>query len=89
MAVLAMFYGIIVSMYFFDNKRHHLPHIHVKYQGEEVVLSIPEGDILQGKLKRNKMKLVQAWIEIHQDELMANWELANNGEQIFKIDPLK
>ncbi len=74
---------------FFDNKRHHLPHIHVKYQGEEVVLSIPEGDILQGKLKRNKMKLVQAWIEIHQDELMANWELASNGEQIFKIDPLK
>ena len=89
MAVLAMFYGIIVSMYFFDNKRHHLPHIHVKYQGEEVVLSIPEGDILQGELKRNKMKLVQAWIEIHQDELMANWELASNGEQIFKIDPLK
>ena len=89
MAVLAMFYGIIVSMYFFDNKRHHLPHIHVKYQGEEVVLSIPEGNILQGKLKRNKMKLVQAWIEIHQDELMANWELASNGEQIFKIDPLK
>lgn len=89
MAVIAMFYGIIVSMYFFDNKRHHLPHIHVKYQGQEVVLSIPEGDVLQGELKRNKMKLVQAWIEIHQEELMANWELASNGEQIFKIDPLK
>jgi len=89
MAIIAMFYGIIVSMYFLDNKRHHLPHIHVKYQEQEVVLSIPEGDILDGELKRNKMKLVQAWIEIHQDELMANWELASNGEQIFKIDPLK
>ena len=89
MPVLSMFYGIIVSMYFFDNKRHHLPHIHVKYQGQEVVLSIPDGDILQGELKRNRMKLVQAWIEIHQDELMANWELASNGEQVFKIDPLK
>ncbi|MFH1633924.1 MAG: DUF4160 domain-containing protein [Chloroflexota bacterium] len=89
MAVIAMFYGIIVSMYFFDNKRHHLPHIHVKYQEQEILLSIPEGDVLEGELKRNKMKLVQAWIEIHQDELMANWELASNGEQIFKIDPLK
>jgi len=89
MAVIAMFYGIIVSMYFFDNKRHHLPHIHVRYQDQEVVLSIPEGDVLGGELKRNKMKLVQAWIEIHQDELIANWELASNGEQIFKIDPLK
>ncbi len=35
------------------------------------------------------MKLVQAWIEIHQEELMADWELATEGETIFKIDPLK
>ena len=89
MAVIAMFYGIIVSMYYFDQRRHHLPHIHVKYQEQEVVLSIPEGDVLEGELKRNKMKLVQAWIEIHQDELMADWELASSGEAVFKIDPLK
>ena len=89
MAVLAMFYGIIVSMYYLDNRRHHSPHIHVKYQGQEAVLSIPDGEILEGKLTRNKMKLVQAWIEIHQDELMADWELASQGEAIFRIDPLK
>ena len=35
------------------------------------------------------MKLVQAWIEIHRDELTADWELALSGETIFKIDPLK
>ena len=89
MAVIAMFYGIIVSMYYFDHRKHHLPHIHVKYQEQEVVLSIPEGDVLEGELKRNKMKLVQAWTEIHQDELMANWELASRGEAVFRIDPLK
>ncbi len=89
MAVIAMFYGIIVSMYYFDTRQHHRPHIHVKYQGQEVVLSIPEGEVLAGKLKTNKMKLVQAWIEIHQEELMADWELASSGENIFKIDPLK
>ncbi len=89
MAVIAMFYGIIVSMYYFDTRQHQRPHIHVKYQDEEVVLAIPDGEILAGSLKSNKMKLVQAWIEIHQDELMANWELASQGEQIFKIDPLK
>jgi len=44
---------------------------------------------LEGSLKANKMKLVQAWIEIHQEELMADWELASQGEQIFKINPLK
>ena len=65
------------------------PHIHVKYQDHEAVIGIPEGDVLEGTLPKSKMKLVQAWIEIHQDELMADWELAVSGEQIFKIDPLK
>ena len=86
MAIIAMFYGIIISMYYLDNKRHHIPHIHVKYQEQEAVISIPNGEVLEGSIKPNKMKLVQAWLEIHQDELM---ELASIGETIFKIDPLK
>lgn len=61
----------------------------MKYQDEEAVISISGGVLLEGSLKTNKMKLVQAWIEIHKDELFANWELAINGETIFKIDPLK
>ena len=89
MAIIAMFYGIIVSMYYFDKRKHHIPHIHVKYQDQEAVISIPDGDILEGELKPNKIKLVQAWIEIHGDDLLADWELASQGESIFKIDPLK
>ena len=84
-----MFYGIIISMYYFDNKQHKIPHIHVKYQGEEAIFSIPDGKILEGNMKTNKRKLVEAWILIHEDELMADWELAINGEEVFKIDPLK
>ena len=89
MAVIAMFYGIIISMYYFDHRQHHVPHIHIKYQDQEAVLSLPDGRVLEGELKANKMKLVQAWIEIHQEELLADWELAAAGETIFKIDPLK
>ena len=84
-----MFYGIIVLMYYFDDKKHHRPHIHAQYQDDEVVIAIPDGEVLAGKLPRSKLKLVQAWVEIHQDELMANWKLAAQGEQVFKIDPLK
>ena len=47
------------------------------------------GYIIEGKLPKAKQKLVDAWIEIHRDELVADWELAINGEPIFKIDPLK
>ncbi|ODS32276.1 MAG: hypothetical protein SCARUB_02578 [Candidatus Scalindua rubra] len=89
MAIVSMFYGIIISMYYFDKRKHHLPHIHVKYQEQEAVISIPEGEILEGNVKSNKMKLIQAWIEIHKDELIADWELASQGKNIFKIDPLK
>ncbi len=34
------------------------------------------------------LKLVQAWIEIHQEELLANWQLAVNGERPFRIESL-
>jgi len=76
-------------MYFMDNKQHKLPHIHVKYQNNEVVISIPDGNILEGEIPKSKMKLVQAWIEIHKDELVADWELAVSGEHPYKIEPLK
>jgi hypothetical protein len=89
MAIISMFYGIIISLYFFDNRRHKKPHIHVKYQGDEAVISIPDGELIEGNLKSNKLKLVEAWIEIHRDEIMADWELASEGNEIYKIDPLK
>jgi hypothetical protein len=84
-----MFYGIIVKMYFLDNKRHKKPHIHASFQSHEVVLSLPGGGVLEGRLPGNKLKLLHAWVEIHRDELMADWDLASKGEAVFQIDPLK
>ncbi len=89
MPVISMFYGIIVSMFFLDTKKHKAPHIHVSYQGKEAVIAIPSGEVLEGSIKPNKLKLVQAWIEIHNEDLMADWELAVKGEPIFKIEPLR
>ncbi|MCH5599332.1 DUF4160 domain-containing protein [Niabella ginsengisoli] len=89
MPVIAMFYGIIVRMFYYDNKEHHVPHVHVEYGEMTAVIQIPEGNILAGKFPNDKLKLVTAWIEIHKDELMANWKLAISGQQIFKIEALK
>ncbi len=55
-----MFYGLIVYMYFKDNRQHKLPHIHVKYQDDEVVVQIPDGNVLDGSIPNPKMKLLQA-----------------------------
>ena len=72
MPVISVFYGLIVMMYFYDNKKHHLPHIHVKYQNDEAVFSIIDGNLIEGKLPKNKIKLVEAWIEIHREDLIAD-----------------
>ncbi len=89
MPTISMFFGIVVSLYFIDNRKHKRPHIHIKYQKSEAVISIPDGKLLEGELPPAKMRLVLAWIEIHKDELMADWDLAVSGQQPFKIDPLR
>ena len=76
-------------MFFRDNKQHNMPHIHVRYQDAKAVISIPDGELLDGEFPKKQLRLVQAWVEIHADELMADWALAIEGEPIYKIDPLK
>lgn len=61
----------------------------MKYQNDEVVASIPDGDVLDGSIPPSKVKVLQAWIELHKDELMADWELTVTGQQPHKIDPLR
>jgi hypothetical protein len=52
-------------------------------------VQIPDGTVLEGNIPNSKMKLLQAWIELHKEELIADWELAASGEQPYKIDPLR
>lgn len=89
MPTISMFYGIIIRMMFMDTQQHHLPHVHVEYQDQKAVISIPDGSLLEGHLPAKKLRLVQAWIAIHEEELMADWTLAVNGESVFPIDPLR
>ena len=91
MRTISMFYGIIIRMYALDNKQHHLPHIHVEYAEAEAVFQIPDGELLEGMLPNKQYKLVQAWMVLHADELMADWKLAISGPTPtpYKIEPLK
>lgn len=88
MPIISMFYGIIIRLYLIDNKHHHLAHIHAKYAEFEASIGIADGEILSGEIPRKQLRLVQAWIELHRDELLANWELAVSGENPYKITPL-
>lgn len=88
MLIISMFYGIIIRLYLINNTHHHLPHIHAKYAEFEASIGIGDGEIISGELPRKQLRLVQAWIELHRDELLADWELVVNGEIPYKIDPL-
>ncbi|MGI9212748.1 MAG: DUF4160 domain-containing protein [Methylococcaceae bacterium] len=89
MPAISMFFGIVIYLYFYDDERHKLPHIHAKYQGQDAALAILDGSLLSGELPPAKIRLVQAWIEIHREDLLANWSLAVNGQTPFPIDPLR
>ena len=89
MPTISVFYGILILMYFYDNKKHSSPHIHAEYAEYEASISIDDGSVLSGELPAAKLKLVQAWIEIHREDLMVDWKLAVAGEPVFKIEPLR
>ena len=88
MPVISMFYGIIIWLYLLDNPHHNLPHIHARYAEFESSIGIADAEVLAGELPRKQLRLVQAWIELHREELMADWDLAASGELPYKIDPL-
>jgi hypothetical protein len=88
MPTISMFFGILIRMFFKDIDKHHAPHIHADYQGQVGTFSIPDGNLLAGELPPNKQKLVVARIEIHKEDLMADWELAVNGKKPFTIKGL-
>jgi len=89
MPVISMFYGIIVQLFFFDNDKHNLPHIHIRYAEFKASIEIETGNLLAGNIPNRQLRLVQAWVEIHREELMANWLLAVEGNAPFQVDPLK
>lgn len=88
MPTLSMFYGIIIRMQSERGDKHHKPHIHCLYGDAEVVVAL-DGEVLEGSLPAKQMKLLLAWMTIHEDELLANWNLLSDGEGYFKIEPLR
>ena len=88
MPALSMFYGIIVRMQSEKGARHHKPHIHAIYGDDEIVIAL-DGEVLEGSIPIRQRKMLEGWMAIHEDELMANWRMLSAGEGYFKIEPLK
>jgi len=88
MPTISMFFGIIIRIYFAP-KEHNPPHIHAYYQDHVIVIKISDCETIEGNMPSRQLRLILAWIEIHRDDLLANWKLCQNGEKPFQIEPLK
>jgi hypothetical protein len=88
MPELSRFYNIAIKMIFSDSGQHSKPHIHAYYNEYEASIGI-DGDLLAGALPTKQLKLVEAWLAIHEDELYTAWNKAVRNEHFGKIAPLQ
>ncbi len=89
MPEICRFFGIIIRMYVEPQAPHHRPHFHAYYQENVGVYAIDTIELIAGQLPRRQHRLVEAWAELHQRELLADWERLQSGQTPFKIDPLQ
>jgi len=86
MPTISLFYGIKIT---FNYNDHMPPHFHAEYAGYSAIIDIIGGRVIKSALPKRQLKLVLAWAELHKDDLMQNWELARNGDNLITIEPLR
>lgn len=86
MPVISMFYGIIINMFYND---HAPPHFHAKYAEFKGIIDIQRLEMVKGNLPRRALELILDWAELHQAELLDDWNLCLEKQVPHKIEPLK
>jgi hypothetical protein len=67
---------------------HSPPHFHAKYGEYKITVDIQSG-VVEGKFPKRALKHVLEWYELHQDELLKDWELCQKSEMPESIKPLE
>ena len=85
MPVISRFFGIIV---YINWKDHSPPHFHAKYQDDEIIMEIKTGKTT-GYFSQKGKQLLNEWREIHLNDLLEDWTLAENNMRLKNISPLE
>jgi len=86
MPEISRFYGIVIRM-FYDE--HNPPHFHAQYGEFNAVIKINDYALSEGYLPPKALGLVTEWANIHREELLKNWQLARESNELLLIEPLK
>jgi Domain of unknown function (DUF4160) len=65
MPTIAIFYGIVIQMYW---REHGPPHIHAIYQGFEALVAIETGEVIGGRLPPRALRIVREWVLLRRAE---------------------
>lgn len=87
MPIISQFYGIIISMFYNEPEKHSKPHVHARYNGVKASYDF-DSNRINGDMPLKQEKLIQAWIQIHKEELNSLWILMREENKYFKIKPL-
>jgi len=85
MPIISRFFGIVIFMFW---REHRPPHFHAKYGEDEIVVEIMSGNVT-GTMSKRALAMVKEWRELHKEELLREWELAEQKKALFPIKPLE
>ena len=88
MPELSRFFGIIIRMFAEAGGQHNVAHFHAYWQDQVAMLSIEPVEVIAGSLPTRQRRLVEAWAELHQQELHDDWNRLQQGQALVPIDPL-
>jgi hypothetical protein len=84
--ILAVFFGIIIRMFY---REHEPAHFHAEYRGEHAKFDF-DGNLIAGEIRpRKARRLIREWASSHRRELAANWEKMKAGQALDSIEPLQ
>lgn len=85
MPEISRFLGIVIYMYWSE---HNPPHFHAFYSEYEITVTI-DGGVVLGEFPKRALRAVLDWLDLHHDELLENWRLAQIDKPLKSIEPLE
>ncbi|MBF0201900.1 MAG: DUF4160 domain-containing protein [Desulfamplus sp.] len=86
MPIVSRFFGILIALYWED---HAPPHFHAKYSEDEAMIDIRSGEVIRGSMPRRALSMINEWRQLHESDLLSNWENSQKRKPLSYIDPLE
>lgn len=81
MSAIDIIRGILIYMYGQD---HNPPHLHIKDGGNWFIITIKDR-MIAGKASSKTIRIINEYIDEHENQLLELWDKAQRGETIEKV----